>query len=706
MKKRVISILLCAALALPVAVSPALAKAEDVPQKEKAAVLRELEVMVGDETGELHLERGVTRSEFTKLLIAASPYKDAVGESANTDPYPDVSFRSWYAPYVRAAVDAGLVKGDEQGWFHPMDPITLQEGATMAVRLLGYQDGDFNAPWPAGQMALYRSLELDAGVSAQTGADLLTRQDCLHLFYNLLCAPTKNAQSYVNLLGHTLDQNGEVDVAALFQVEQEGPVPLTVGWEYLIPFPVDDALVYRDGERAELSELREWDLVYWAKDQAILFAVSQGTMGQLAQSLEGPIVVETSLWDEQLPFPLSEVQQVTRDGQYANRDDIQYWDVVYWSKYTKSLHVYSTRVHGFIEDISPSLAAPAAVTVAGRTYPLETLRAQYELSDFSYVSKGDQVTLLLGRTGGVAAVMAGGGAGQSGETASTQPTVGVVTALTTQSYTDSANDPYATKAVSVTTTAGDSRTYSFDWDEDVLKLGDLVRVEAAGGKFQVSKLAGRSLSGTVNGRSVGGRSIAQNAEIIETWGDLGARSVPLARLDGVTLSADKVRYYETDAQGTVTRLVLRDVTGDGHSYGVLLDAAVADLPSSPISSMVLQSVYTIDIGGRQQTIPLSGKRFPVQKGPFCLVMDGQEVETMRSLTKLSDITLSGSDAVSGKTTYPLADNTAYYIYNKRQDTYTLASRSQVLAEDYVLSAWYDALPSQGGRVRVILAQER
>ena len=86
MKKRIVSVLLSAALALPLAVSPALAEAADVPQREKAAVLKELEIMVGDETGALHLERGVTRSEFTKLLIAASPYKDAVGDSAGTTP--------------------------------------------------------------------------------------------------------------------------------------------------------------------------------------------------------------------------------------------------------------------------------------------------------------------------------------------------------------------------------------------------------------------------------------------------------------------------------------------------------------------------------------------------------------------------------------------------------------------------------------------
>ena len=54
MKKRILSLILATVLALPLAL-PAGAETADVPQREKAAVLRELEIMVGDETGDLAL---------------------------------------------------------------------------------------------------------------------------------------------------------------------------------------------------------------------------------------------------------------------------------------------------------------------------------------------------------------------------------------------------------------------------------------------------------------------------------------------------------------------------------------------------------------------------------------------------------------------------------------------------------------------------
>ena len=74
-----------------------------------------------------------------------------------------------------------------------------------------------------------------------------------------------------------------------------------------------------------------------------------------------------------------------------------------------------------------------------------------------------------------------------------------------------------------------------------------------------------------------------------------------------------------------------------------------------------------------------------------------------------DVCYDGQTAVDGSDRCPLADNVAYYIYDRNagstSSAYTLASRTQVLAEGYTLSAWYDTPPSQGGRVRVVLAQK-
>lgn len=692
--KRLVAVILAAVLAVGV-FPAALASGKDVPLKEKAAVLRELEIMEGDESGALHLERNVKRSEFTKLLVCTSPYKSAVGDTAATDPYPDVSHRAWFAPYVRAAVDAGLVKGDLEGYFHPERSITLAEGVTMAVRLLGYQDGDFASAWPTGQLALYRSLDLDEGVKATGQNDLMTREDCLHLFYNLLTAPTKQGTVYGNVLGCVLNAKGEVDVPALFRVEQEGPVAVTGDWQTRLPFDVNTALVYRDNDRASLSDLREWDIVYWAKDDAILFASqgSQSSMAQMAGAVEGPVVAEEG-WQGKLPFSLEEAASVLRNGKEASTDDIEGLDVVYWGKYDKKLYVYGKSASGTVEAVSPSLASPAAVTVAGQTYALETFEAQYAFSDLGAFRKGDRVKLLLGRGGGVAAVRALDAEADSGR-------VGIVQALENRTYLDGSDRPYSAKVITVVGTDGLNYTYPYNWNKvDDFDPGEVVRVSAPEGKTTVTRVSS-SLSGQVNASAtrLGTYDLSPDVELLDTYGDYTFRPIPASRLAGVRLTADKVRYAQLEGD-TVTALILDDVTGDLHAYGVMTDVNVMSVPGM----MILQGTYTYNIGGRDQVFPVNGKRYSVKEGPFCLMTDGQSVKNMKNLSRLDQVTLEGSSVLQGARRYTLADDAAYYLYDRSEKTYTLSTRSLVLAADSTPEAWYDQSDSDGGRVRIVLAR--
>ena len=206
MKKRILPILL--SLALSASLLPA-AHAAQVTTADMAQVLAALDIMTGNEEGDLMLSRQVTRAEFTKLVIAASPRGKNVGATTTVSPYPDVPYTHWAAPYVEAAVAAGYVNGNVYGYFEPDRSITLQEGVTMAVRLLGYSDSDFSGAWPAGQMALYYKEDLDEGITiGQTSA--MTRQDAMYLFYNLLTAATKTGTPYLTSLGYPLTAAGEI----------------------------------------------------------------------------------------------------------------------------------------------------------------------------------------------------------------------------------------------------------------------------------------------------------------------------------------------------------------------------------------------------------------------------------------------------------------------------------------------------------------
>ena len=399
--RRFCSGLLAAVLLLGLMALPAgAAAASTVSTEEAIQVINALGIMVGDESGEFHLNRRVTRAEFITMAVNATGTGDQVGE-ASTSPYPDVPRTHWAAGYVQAGVQAGLISGYLDGTFRPSNQITLAEGATIVLKLLGYTAEDFSGAYPTGQLAMYRNLKLDRGVTAQKSTDVLTRQDTLYLFYNLLSTNTKEGTPYINKLGYSLNAAGEVDRVALVNGVMEGPVVVAGSWQQSVPFDVDSARVYRDGAASSAKS-------------------------------------------------------------------IQNNDIVYWSESMQTLWVYTDRVAGTIQELSPTPSNPTSVKVAGQTYEIETASAAYELSDLGSYQVGDTVTLLLGRNGGVAAVAAAS-ASQDGSK------IGIVTNLSRGTYSGSgANSSYT--ADTVTILATDGRTYSYQWTTDYFKLGNLVQV--------------------------------------------------------------------------------------------------------------------------------------------------------------------------------------------------------------------------------------
>lgn len=617
MKKRIVSVLLAAALVLGLAV-PAFAAQAQVTVDEAAQVLAALDIMTGDENGDLHLDQPVTRAEFTKLTVAASAYADSVGPTASISPYPDVPRTNWAAPYIQVAQEKGMVRGYLDGTFRPNNQIQLVEGVSMVLSLLGYTNEDFSGAWGSGQMAKYQALGLDRGVTAGKN-DPMTRQDALWLFYNLLTAPTKTGQVYLTTLGHSLTASGEIDRVALVNSAMEGPMVAEGNWQASVPFSLTTATVYRDGKAAQLS-------------------------------------------------------------------DIQTLDVVYYSKSMHTVWAWSGKATGTIQQINTT-SNPTAVTVGGKTYAIETASAAYDLSDLGSFRVGDSVTLLLGRTGGVAAVRTSGG--------SSAAVYGVVTAIGTASYQDENGHSYTADAITLTATDGGTYSYRCDNADKTFDPGDLVQVT---GGTQVSKLTSATLTGKVSadGTSIGSHDLASNVEILDTYGDTQTLRVYPSRLAGVNLTSGMVRWYSTNAQGEIDRLILNDVTGDLHQYGVLTDVTEQSF------GMVLMSSYVYDIAGVPGVYTSQTTIWNLEKGPCQVRMDGKEVERIYNLTGAALSAVDGKTAMAGTQARTISDSVVVYEY--RDKNYYLSDLSRVSGGGYDLTGYYDKTQDQGGRIRVVIAE--
>lgn len=624
MKKRILPALLALTLCLSL-LPGALAAGRSATLEEKAQVLAALEIMVGDENGDLRLSEPVTRAQFTKMIVAASPYRDSVSASTRVSPYPDVPYTHWAAPYVEVAVREGYVNGFLDGTFHPEEKITLVMGVTMAVRLLGYSDADFSAGlWGSGQLELYHSQGLDEGISL-TREDLMTRQDALLLFYNLLTAKTKQGATFLTTLGHSLTLSGEIDRVALVNSTLKGPVLAVEGWEALPGFDLATATVYRGGQETSLAAIQDKDVLYWSK-------------------------------------PL------------------------------RTLWAYSSKVSGQIQDLTPSAAAPTAVTVAGRSYSIETADAAYALSALGPYQVGDMVTLLLGRTGAVAAVLSPNEVSSS--------VCGVVTALTDSTYPDADGNRYTAKTLTLTATDGGSRSYPVESGAN-WKSGDLVQVTLSGNQVQVSRLSHAPVTGRVDadGSRVGTVPFAREVEILDVSGSNALRVYP-ARLGGALLEKKDVSYARKNAAGEIDLLILKDFTGDMLSYGILTEVQEQEIPSlTGLSS--LTGTYTYDVQGISYTYVLRNGFFNLEAGPVSIDGSLMAPTRMRKLTaaKLTDLEPLSARTEAGST-LPVWESAV--VYERVRGDYLLSSLERVRT-GYTLTGYYDATPENGGRLRIIIA---
>ena len=235
-------------------------------------------------------------------------------------------------------------------------------------------------------------------------------------------------------------------------------------------------------------------------------------------ALEGPLVAQGD-WQSALPFSPAAVR---RDGSRVSAAAVQDYDVLYWNASVSTVWAYSRKASGAIQALEPNQSNPTSVTVAGRSYSIETSQAAFALSDLGDYGLGDTVTLLLGRSGGVAAVADVSAAGAAER-------VGMIISVSEEQYPDGTGGSYT--AQTVTMLATDGLTYQYQ-TQGGYRVGSIVRAGAFGqdGQITLRGLSSQSLSGKVSddGAELGDYHFAPDASILDVangqGGSLPARA--------------------------------------------------------------------------------------------------------------------------------------------------------------------------------------
>ena len=621
MKKRFIS--LCLTLALTAATAgAAFSDISSGSLQQTASVLGSLGIMQGTGNNRFEPNRPLTRAEFCKLAVTAMGIDDASPYASYTI-FPDVGASHWAARYVNAALrhpdfkDNYIIRGYADGTFGPDRQLTYGEVCTMLLRMLGYKESDIGPFWPAAYIAQANALGLTQGVSIKDAKTPVTRADAATMLLNTLGTSTRSdgqegsplisrvssstVENCILLETSETDSSLAADEALFYEngtlsarktagkldrsligvygtlvIGKKGDnvavgvVPDTASRQetYEVVNAAADRIVTKTGtfrpnrdtptyisrdssaEDSKLKSLAEvWSSIlpgdtlhayYNESGSLALLAVLPGTSISHANTFVYGIATSANIPSE---------YKIVKNGAVIDPSGLKKYDVVTLDAANKQALVSDTRVSGRYSEGGPTVSYPQEIKVYGNSFRISDSAAAF----FKDMKLKDYITLLFDADGNVAAAYP-----RSTVSADMQ---GIVTAI---------DEGKAT----VTLTNGITlRNMDIDkLDKPTALMGRLVSVSTNGDKAVLTR---RTLSGKTSGEwslSDGKRGSKPVSSRVNVYEEV-LSGAPLSRIALSDISLAKVpssdiRYTVTDSAGTITTVILGDVTGDSWLYGM------------------------------------------------------------------------------------------------------------------------------------------
>lgn len=158
---------------------------------EQLEELNTLNIMRGDENGNLRLSDSITRAEAARMLCEAG----GISTSWHSGEFSDVPPEHWAFNYICALKDSGIADGDGNGNFNPEGRITNEEAVKMTVCLLGYGViAEHTGGFPSGYAAIAAQVGITHDMQLVPG-QYAARNDVGEMISNALGIPLLQKRS-------------------------------------------------------------------------------------------------------------------------------------------------------------------------------------------------------------------------------------------------------------------------------------------------------------------------------------------------------------------------------------------------------------------------------------------------------------------------------------------------------------------------------
>ena len=144
--------------------------------------LQKMKVIIGDEHGDLMLDKKFTRAEFATVIVRLLSKENTKIETKKIT-FTDVEEKFWGYNNIYACVNEGYLIGDGNGKFRPNDYIKYEEVLTILIRLVNKENGLIK--WPDDYIKKAEELDITKNTDLKVKEEL-KRKDAFVLIYNSL----------------------------------------------------------------------------------------------------------------------------------------------------------------------------------------------------------------------------------------------------------------------------------------------------------------------------------------------------------------------------------------------------------------------------------------------------------------------------------------------------------------------------------------
>lgn len=718
MTRKIASIILVLILVFS-PVSAAFSDISDSKLAQTASVLDALGIMQGVGDNRFDPNSSLTRAQFCKLAVTALGFSDVSAYGSYTI-FPDVKKTHWAAQYINAAVrhpdlkEQAIIRGYADGTFGPDKVVNYGEVCTMLLRMLGYSEADVGPFWPADYIARAQSLGLTKGVTLSDAKAPVKRSDAAIMLLNTLGTATKGEEGGLllervasaivkdSILLETRDTDSSLaDDEAIFYeggtvsetprktagtldksligmygtivISKEGekaavgviPNSNTVETYTVTTASVDgiqteqqvlrpnrDTNVYVSREGRKLGTFAEMWSSIQAGDTLHCYYNEYGTLELMAvlprvSSSGGNSFVYGVATSLNIPSEY----QIVKNGTVVDRTKLKKYDVVTLDTANKQALVSDVKISGQYQEGTPTFSYPQTVTMYGKTYSI----SDHAAATFANINLKDSITLLFDAEGNVAAAYP----------------KSVVSADMQGIVTNVKDNATATVTLFNGLTLQDM---AVETDELSSMLGCVVSVgQSSDGKAFLSK---RTLSGKVSGNwsiadgRLGEQVVSPKVKIYEeVLSGAPLNAITVSDIASSTIASSQIRYTVADSAGTVTSIILGDVTGKSWMYGIAYSESRS---AEGLEAYFIRLKYWNGSVGNEATyrVPtlsnsFNGSPVGIPKGYSTSENVVNASFATQKLNLIDTVSLSAFDGSSGVKTkdgyYTLADDIGVYI---------------------------------------------